>query len=286
MPISHTIKTFAALTKYVAAFMMTNGLRLLFIVGDPGGSKSWTIKKQIKAGKHKYLKTARLTSFQLYKLMYEYRDQAIILDDVEDALKRDDTRKLLMQACETDDKARKVGWLGTESRLTYKQGKKTVQVPKEFKISSRVCLVCNDWAILTSKFGALLDRGIVIFFEPSSEEIHNYVSGWFTDKEILDFIGENLAKISTHSIRFYVNALDLKKHNLDWKAALTESWSTDRAQPSAEEVFKQVILNPQLASDIDRAAEFERLTGLKRRSFFNYKKRHKEEPVAQKATAT
>src|SRR3954467_11866219 len=105
MPISYTVRTFADLTTQVTAFMKPDGLRLQFVVGDPGVSKSWTIKAQVREDEHVYLKTGRLTAFQLYKRLYQHRDRAIILDDVEDALTKDDTRKLLMQACETDDQA-------------------------------------------------------------------------------------------------------------------------------------------------------------------------------------
>lgn len=284
MPISYTATTFADLTKHVTAFMKPHGLRLLFVVGDPGGSKSHTIKTQLKKGEHEYLKTGRLTAFQFYKLLYRHRDKALILDDVEDALKRDDTRKLLMQACETDDDARQVGWLGTESRLVVKRGKKSVRIPQEFKCTSRVCIVCNDWEILSGKFGPLLDRGIVVFFDPPNEEIHRYVAGWFKDKEILDFIGGKLDAIKPHSVRYYVNAKEMKKHDLDWKAALTESWAAEQPEASAEAIFEEIIANPKLTTDIERVAEFERRTGRKRRTYFNYKRTHRTKVVPSPLT--
>lgn len=280
MSISYTVTTFGDLAKYIDAFMKPNGLRLLFVVGDPGGSKSWTIKKRIKRGQHVYVKAGRLTAFQLFKLLYRHREQAIVLDDVEDALKRDDTRKLLMQACETDDKARKVGWLGTESRLFVKQGKKTVRIPQEFPCTSRVCLVCNNWDILSGRFGPLLDRGIVIFFDPPNEEIHRYVGEWFTDKEILQFIGEHLGSIGLHSVRFYVNAKEMKKHKLDWKAALIESWTHEKQPETTEAIFERIMAMSELTTDKERVAAFEKQTGLKRRSFYHYKAKYVSRMVA------
>src|SRR5205814_6012583 len=104
-------------------------LRLLLLVGDPGGSKSWMVKSKVIVDRHVYIKAGRLTALQLYKLLYRHRHKTIILDDVEDALKRDDTRKVLMQVCETDDEDRVVGWLGTERLLVTKQGKKAVRIP-------------------------------------------------------------------------------------------------------------------------------------------------------------
>jgi len=271
MAVIQTIETFAELTAYVAAFMKPGGLPLLFVVGDPGNSKSWTIKKRFNKNRHVYIKAAKLTAFQLYKLLYRHRKKVIILDDVEDALKRDDTRKLLMQVCETDDNNRKVGWLGTESRLVVKQGKKTVPVPQEFSCSSRVCIICNNWDILRGRFGPLLDRGIVVFFEPPNAEIHEYVRTWFKEKDIFDFIGAHLSDISLHSIRFYTSAAEMKRHGLDWSKALLESWTNERKPESPEDILGRIMANPDLKTAKERIAAFDEQTGLKRRSFYNYK---------------
>jgi hypothetical protein len=274
MSLCCTVTTFADLTRYIAAFMKPDGLRLLFVVGDPGGSKSWTIKRMQKKAQHVYIKAGRLTAFQLYKLLYKCRNRAIILDDVEDALKREDTRKLLMQACETDDEARKVGWLGTESRLVVQEGKKTVNIPQEFECTSRICLVCNNWGILTGKFGPLLDRGIVVFFDPPRDEIHRYVGDWFKDKEktIYEFIGSRLDAIGLHSIRYYVHAAEMKRHGLDWEAALIESWTNEKKVPPPTEIFKQIMADATLKTNEERIAAFEKRTGLRKRTFYNYKR--------------
>jgi hypothetical protein len=227
MPMTYTVTTFQEQAKFIDAFMKKNGLRLLFLVGDPGCSKSWMIRSRLKSGQHVYIKVGRLTAFQLYKLLYRHRHKTIILDDVEDALKRDDTRKLLMMLCETDDEDRLVGWLGTESLLFTKKGKKTVRIPQEFTTSSRVCIVSNNWDILSGKFGPLLDRGIVVFCDHSNQEIHRYVETWFKDEEIFRFVGQHLNDIGLHSIRYYTGSVDLKSQGLDWKAVLLESWTNE-----------------------------------------------------------
>jgi hypothetical protein len=59
--------------------------------------------------------------------------------------------------------------------LKVKKGKKVISIPQEFQTTSRLCIICNDWAILTTKFSALLDRGTVVFFDPDAEEVHRYV---------------------------------------------------------------------------------------------------------------
>jgi hypothetical protein len=272
-----TVCTYDGLDRYAEAFMKTNGLRLMFLVSRPGVAKTWHIRKRVKTSEHLYVKAARLTGIPLFKKLYAGRNMALIFDDVDDALNREATRRLLMEATETDDHRRKVAWLGTEN-LKIKVGQKTIKIPQEFECKSRVCLVCNDWHILANKFGPLLDRGVVVFFEPSNAAVHDYVKKWFKDTEVFDFIGQHLDEIPLHSIRSYIHARDMKNHGLDWKEALLESWSNDRQPRSPEDVFDQIMRDPKYTNDGERIEAFEAQTGCKRRCFYNYKKQRCPKP--------
>jgi hypothetical protein len=44
---------------------------------------------------------------------------------------------------------------------------------------------------------------------------------------------------------FYGNAKEMKKHGLNWKAALLESWVQQRQQKSREDVFMQIMSDPE-----------------------------------------
>jgi hypothetical protein len=271
-----TITTYAELKKWVEAFLKPDGLKLLFVVGNPGTAKTAYFRARLDAELHHYINAARLTTFQLFKQLFKARNKAVILDDVDDALRRSDMARLLMALCETDDAARTVAWLGTETLLKVKKGKKVVRVPQEFETTSRVCIICNDWAILTTKFGALLDRGTVLFFDPDAGELHRYAGEWFKgEQEIYNFIGEHLNDIPQHSIRSYVIAADHMRHGLDWKAALVESWSTDPARGNAtEELVQRLLDDSSFKTDEDRIKVFkDHADGGCRRTWFNVKKK-------------
>ncbi len=237
-----TVTCYAEQEQWVDAFLKEDGLNLLFLVGNPGTAKTASFKARLDEDRHHYINAARLTSFQMFKQLYKSRNKAIILDDVDDALKHSDMARLLMALCETDDKARTVSWLGTEALLKARKGNKVVRIPQEFRTTSRVCSICNDWAILTTRFGALLDRGTVVFFDPDAAEVHRFVRRWFTDEEIYAFVGEHLADIAPHSVRYYVNAAAHKRLGLDWKAALLESWTNDQTRGNAAEKLVQRLL--------------------------------------------
>jgi hypothetical protein len=252
-----TITTYAEQEQWVDAFLKPDGLNLLFMVGNPGTGKSVSFKAKLDEEVHHYINAARLTTFQLYKQLFKVRNKAVTLDDVDDALKRSDMARLLMALCETDDKARTVSWLGTEPLLKVRKGNKLIRIPQEFETTSRVCIICNDWAILTTKFGALLDRGTVLFFEPDAAEMHRFVHRWFRDEEIHTFIGEHLAEISRHSFRYYVNAATHKRLGLDWKSALLESWTNEPVHGNATEMLvRRLLADATFKTDEDRIKVF------------------------------
>jgi hypothetical protein len=274
MSTSVTITTYAEQQRWVNAFLKPDGLTLLFVVGNPGTAKTASFKARLVEGRHHYINAARLTTFQLYKQLFKVRNKAVILDDVDDALKRSDTARLLMALCETDDRARTVAWLGTESLLKVRKGQKIIPIPQEFETTSRVCIICNDWAILTTKFGALLDRGTVVFFDPDAAELHRFVGRWFEDQEIYAFIGEHLAEITKHSIRFYTTAAAHKRLGLDWQAALLESWTNEVSRGNAtEQLVQQLLADTTFKCDKERIEAFEtHPDGGSRRTWYNVKK--------------
>jgi hypothetical protein len=100
-----TVTTYAEQECWVDAFLRPDGLGLLFMVGNPGTGKSAAFKAKLDNDRHHYINAARLTAFQLFKQLFQCRNKAIVLDDVDDALRRSDTARLLMALCETDDKA-------------------------------------------------------------------------------------------------------------------------------------------------------------------------------------
>jgi hypothetical protein len=276
MATTKTITTYAGQEQWVNAFLNPDGLTLLFMVGNPGTGKSACFKARLNEERHRYINAARLTTFQLYKELYKCRHKAIILDDVDDAVRRSDMARLLMALCETDDEARTVAWLGTESLLKVKKGRRVIRIPQEFETKSRVCIICNDWSILTTKFGALLDRGTVLFFDPDAEEIHRFVGSWFKgEEEIYNFIGEHLEEIPQHSMRYYINAAAQKRLGLDWKAALLESWTNEQGHGNAtEKLVQRLLADTTFKTDKERIVAFEaQADGGSRRTWFNIKRK-------------
>jgi hypothetical protein len=191
-----------------------------------------------------YCKASQLTEFQFYKLCYAHRNENLVLDDIETLLRKN-TRHTLQNLTETDydENGKTVGWYGSTSLLTVTKGKKTYTVPQEFQTTSRVFIVCNDWAILSKKLEALHSRALILFFDPDNAECHDYVKSWFLVKdmdhkareEIHHYVGRNFKKFQSLDVRWYPHSLVLARKELDWKAVLEETWTKDAQRKRSED---------------------------------------------------
>ena len=217
MSINITITTFTELDEWVDAFMRRNGLRLLFLVGNPGVSKSHSVKARLDPEHHHYVKCGRLTAFQLFKQLFTCRDKAVILDDVEDAAEE---RGPCPHPHEPLRDRRGV----TQGRLVRQRipvgragGRQVRPHPPGVRDEQPGLPRVERLGLLLGRFQALLDRGTVVFFDPPPEEIHAFVGRWFRGGEVYDFVGQRLDEISQHSIRYYVIAQEHQRLGLDWR---------------------------------------------------------------------
>lgn len=76
-------------------------------------------------------------------------------------------------------------------------------------------MTCNSISRMKNpSVNALLDRGIVMFFNPSKEEMIDYVKTEFEDFDevVLKEVSNN-----TFSLRDYIKAYQLKDAGFEWK---------------------------------------------------------------------
>ncbi len=90
-------------------------------------------------------------------------------------------------------------------------------IPREFTTKSRVVILSNDWKTLNKNVAALQDRGHVLFFEPSTAEVHRKAGEWFSDPEISERFGKNLHRMREPSLRYCMRARGAqgRRHGLD-----------------------------------------------------------------------
>jgi hypothetical protein len=215
-PNANLIDTYDGLAPYVQAFA-DNRLNLLILIGGAGLQKSRQLRTAVP-GDSLWVE-GHVTPFQLYIDLYNHRESGnlVVIDDADGLITSRDGIRVLKCLCQTE-LTKTIAWHSSAAKLD-EQG-----IPKSFASRNRVCIIANDWHTLDANVRALEDRGHLIWFKPSTVEVHRRVKEWFHDVEVHDFIGSHLDLLPFASMRHYVNALELKLAGMDWKDSLLRQW--------------------------------------------------------------
>lgn len=267
VPMKYTIRTYDELNRYTQAFAK-GAYGLLFLIGNPGQSKSRTLHQTMdkRPGDHLWVE-GTVSAFKLYQKLWDHRHQPVIMDDVDSIYTDRSLVRLLKCLCNTED-SKKVSW-NTDSRKLDE-----LEIDTEFFTRSKVCIIANHWKTLTQHVGSLADRGFMIHFDPSPEEIHRKAKTFFKDVEVLEFIEQYLPCLSEGqlSLRMYVTAGEAKnKGGLDWKTPLLETMGLREVV-----IYHELINDKSYAVNERRMMEFCKRTGLSRPKWFDAQKLHKQ----------
>src|SRR4051794_37802133 len=168
------VSTYDRLEEYLRAFALGH-FHLLVLVGTGGLAKSRSVKAVLD-GKGCWIE-GNATPFGMYEKLYRQRDQFVVIDDVDSLYADRSGVRLLKCLCQTEQE-KTVAW-HSDARRLEKQG-----IPREFVTKSRVVIICNDWKTLNKNVAAVQDRGHVLVFQPTADEVHGNAGAWFHDVEI------------------------------------------------------------------------------------------------------
>jgi hypothetical protein len=133
-----------------------------------------------------------------------------------------------------------------------------------------VAILANEWRTLNGNVAAVQDRGHVLLFEPTAEEVHRQAGGWFDDPELYRWFGAHLHLIAEPSLRHYVRALELKRAGLDWTQGLPLAGRSEKTR-----LVMRLKADPGYRSEEARARAFVALGGGCRATYFNHARRLK-----------
>ena len=208
------IREYEELRDFATAFAK-GFYELLVVVGDAGTGKS-QLRRLIQRllGDKWGLLRGYHAELALYKKLYRYRYYPIVMDDIDSLFEGSIKTGLLKSVCDTNP-VKCVEWDSTHR--AFDEG-----LPNTFESISRVMIVANDLKKMTKDLGAILDRGMVVRFQPTALNLHVEVAagGWFDDNEVFREIGKYLYLMVHPSFRFYVTTRANKRAGLDWKSLL------------------------------------------------------------------
>lgn len=249
--------TYAELERFVKAFAAGH-INLVILVGERGLQKSRTVAKSTPAGACWIQGSA--SPFGMYLKLYQYRNQLVVIDDVDAIYRSKDGINLLKCLCQTEPE-KTVSWQRAAKQLDNEG------VPREFTTKSRVIIIANDWHTLNRNVAAVEDRGHAICFSPTGEEVHQRTGEWFDDKEIYDWLGERLHRIQKPSMRLYYRARELKQIGFDWKRLVPLTPVDERRKLIAE-----LVADDSFETQEDRICQFVSRGAGCRATFFNHLK--------------
>jgi len=259
------ITTYDELDQYLRTFV-DGSLDLVLLLGPPGIGKTEAVKHALGveddlACEALYVE-GHIRPFGLYQGLWRHRDMPVVLDDLDRLYANPDCVRLLKPLCNTRS-IKRISWLSHAVVAVP-------DLPTEFTTCSNVIMIANDWRTLNPNVRALEDRTIILWFSPTSLDIHKRTADWFDDPEVYRFIGSYLPHISDMSMRFYDKGKRLKLAGFsDWKKNLLLMMLPDRLAA----LVAGLQLDPRLETDADRIAQFTAESGMTRMTYYRLKKR-------------
>lgn len=142
------VTTYDGLDRYIRAFA-SGAFNLLVLVGAPGLQKSRVVRDAMPDA---CWIEGHATAMGIYKRLWEFRDQPVVIDDVDSLYADRAAVRLLKGLCQTD-RRKTVAW-ESDAPALRREG-----IPRRFTTSSRVLIVANAWKTLNVHVTALEDRG-------------------------------------------------------------------------------------------------------------------------------
>jgi hypothetical protein len=262
IPLPHgaiPVNTYRQLESYISAFA-SGHINLLILVGAPGLAKSRTIKNTL--GERVCWIEGNATPFGIYLKLYRHRDEFVVIDDVDSLYADRNGIRLLKCLCQTEEE-KPVAW-HSAARSLEREG-----IPREFVTKSRVVIISNDWRTLNRNVAALQDRGHVLVFDPTAEEVHRKTGEWFSDPDVYQWFGSNLHLLGEHpSMRQYLRASELKQAGMDWMQIVPLAPENKR-----ERLVAELQADSSYANQEARVREFMSRGGGCRATYFNHARR-------------
>lgn len=253
-----TIKNYKDLGTWTESFSRGQ-FGLLILVGSPGLSKSVTVKKNmVNHNNFLYVKSGQLTAFQFYKQLYLYRNEHVVIDDIESALRDRQLVRLLKNLTETESE-RTISWTSA-SRQLISEG-----IPLSFQTTSRVMVIVNELETIGEHIESLLDRGHILKFTPPVREVFNYGLRFSKDKEINDFLEKQVDYLKKFSLRVFVKAKESKQAGVDWQSEALQTLGIYEIR-----LVESLLKNKNFSSSEAKITEFMRVTGLSRPMYHKY----------------
>jgi len=247
------VEHYAELYDYFQAYSSGN-ISFLLIESRGGVGKSYHAE-HILQDEPTYF-TGHVTPYSLFKTVKDNPKQSLVFDDVDTLLENKRNVALLKQMTDTTE-PRRVHWRTTRGGDN---------VEESFTSHNKTLLLCNVITRSGANIDALKTRAIHIKFTPTNKEVLNQLKQFLNHDKIIQYIDKLEKKPKTLNFRCALKAKELDKAGLDWKMYLKRT--LEEAEPDSAQIAHDLHSDESLSSK-ESIAEYKRITGRSRRSFYN-----------------
>lgn len=246
-------------------------MHALMIFGSAGWGKSTTVDEALRlSGAHACTLGSYSTPLNLFNFLHEHANQIVVIDDSSGIYNEPSSMALLKAATWAQGRPRILRWGSTT-------GKASVE---DFEFFGKLVIVGNSFPN-TSDAEAVKSRAFHYQIEISVEKARLLLMNaalnakWYQNTKQATCVGEflcrslndgNLGQISYRTLQM---GYELAEHNPDdWEMLLSQMISIGTEDP------KKLVQNlaKEKISVREQFSRFERNTGMKRRTFFKYRR--------------
>ena len=265
----------AAIRKYIEAMMHAEDLHILIIEGPPGWGKTTAVQDALRlAGIKEVHLGAYSTPLNLFNFLAENLNSVGLIDDCA-GIFHDPSAMAILKAATwpSINEQRIVKWGSTSARAS---------IP-EFEFKGKLVVVCNSFPV-TPDGKAIKSRGYSRRIQVNVDEAKSLLkqaalnSRWFKNSklasQVSSFLNERLTEMTLPEVSFRTLKQGYRlaeRHPDSWRELFSETLPTGSVLP--EKLIKE--LGKQGLKVKDQARLFQETTGLKIRSFYNYRKEAK-----------
>jgi hypothetical protein len=271
-----TIDHVGAIQKYIEAISHADDMHVLIVEGPPGWGKTTAVEDALKeAGVEGLHLGAYSTPLNLFNFLAEHRERIILIDDCAGIFNDPSAMAILKAAAWPSRRERRIVKWGSTSNKA---------ITPEFEFVGKLIIVCNSFPS-TPDGEAIRSRGYARRIDITLEEARRLLrqaaenKRWgFSSKkialEVTEFLSERLTEgtLSKISFRTLKKGYRLAERHPDcWRELFADTLPKGNVEP--EKLIKE--LSKKGLKVKEQARIFQQTTGLKVRSFYNYRKEAK-----------
>ncbi len=262
----------AAIRKYIETMSHAEDLHILIIEGPPGWGKTTAVDDALKlAGIEGHHLGAYSTPLNLFNFLADHPDQVILIDDCAGIFNDSNAMAILKAATWPSRGDRRiVKWGSTSSKAST----------DEFEFFGKLIIVCNSFPP-TPDGKAIKSRGysrkIAITLSDAKDLLKQAASNdrWFSSTKLAGEVAEFLIRALNDTTLAEVSFRTLKqgyrlaeRHPDSWQELFADTLPKGAIEP--EKLIKDLAKKGLKVKE--QARIFQETTGLKVRSFYNYRR--------------